>query len=149
MRDIDKELFAAAKSGGADAVAELLARGANAKVADFMGVTPLMVAVLRDHVRCVELLLPVSDAKAVDEEDASALIYVSQHMRLDCAKALVAASDVDQRDAEGRTAMDHAKGWGDVELLGLLEACRLAQMEAKELASAAHASGHATPASRL
>ena len=109
----------------------------------------MMVAVLRDHVRCVELLLPVSDAKAFDQEGASALIYASQHMRLDCAKALVAASDVDHRDGEGWTAMDYAKGCGDVELLGLLEACRLAQAEANELASAAPSSGHAMLASRL
>ena len=149
MRDIDKALFAAAKAGSADAMADLLTQGANAKAADFMNVTPLMVAVLRDHVRCVEALLPFSDANAVDGEGASALIYAAQHMRLDCAKALVAASDLDRKDAGGRTAMDHSRACGDVELLALLEACSLAQREAKELARAAPLSHHADAPSRL
>ena len=149
MQDIDKKLFSAARDGDAGAVARLLAGGANARALGPLGSTALMVATLKDHPRCVEALLPFSDAKAVDEEGATALIYAAQHMRLDCAKALVAASDVDHRDADGFTAMDHARGWGDAELLGLMESCRLAQSEARELAHAASDAGHSAAASRL
>lgn len=149
MQDIDKKLFSAARDGDAGAVARLLAEGANARAAGPMGATPLMVATLRDHPRCVQALLPFSDAKAADEEGATALIYAAQHRRLDCARALVVASDVDQRDAEGFTAMDHARGWGDAELLGLMESCRLAQLEARELAGAAASRGDSVSSTRL
>lgn len=149
MQDIDRQLFAAAKNGDANAVARLIRLGAHAKTADFMGVTPLMIATLRDHPGCVEALLPFSDAKAVDGEGATALIYASQHQRLDCAKLLVSASDMDRRDAEGLTATDHARAWGDMELLSLLESHRLAQLEARLLADAAPIGGPSTAASRL
>lgn len=149
MQDIDKQLFAAAKGGVICEVVGLLRQGADAKAADFMGVTPLMVAALKNHSACVRALLPFSDARAVDEEGATALIYACQHMRLECAKELVAASVVDHRGADGLTAADHARGWGDAELLGLLESYRLAQLEARELAHVAPVGAGAVSASRL
>ena len=149
MQDIDRQLFAAAKDGDADSVAWLIRLGANAKAADFMGVTPLMIATLRDYPGCVEALLPFSDAMAVDGQGATALIYASQHQRLDCAKLLVSARDMERREAEGLTAMDHTRAWGDMELLSLLESLRLAQLEARLLADAAPVGGPSTAASRL
>ena len=108
-----------------------------------------MVATLKDHPACVEALLPHSDVRAVDGDGASALIYACQHMRLACAKVLVVTSDFEQTDSDGLRAIDHAKGWGDTELFGLLESCRLAQREARELAEAASAGGQSTSPSRL
>ncbi|MES2149906.1 MAG: ankyrin repeat domain-containing protein [Pseudomonadota bacterium] len=147
MRDIDKQLFSAAKLGGVDDVVELLKGGANANATDFMGMTPLMAATLKDHVGCVEALLPSSDARAVDEDGCSALIYACQHMRLDCAKALLPVSDVDRKAADGRGAIDHATGWGDAELVGLIKSYQLAQSEARELSrlDASSVPGSASP----
>lgn len=149
MRDIDRRLFDAAKQGAADQVASLLAEGADAKAADFGGVTALMFATLKDQPACVRVLLPSSDPKAVDGERCSALIYACQHMRLECAKLLAADSDMRQRDFEGRCATDHAEGWGDAEMLTFLAACSLAQCEARELARQTFAAGANATTPRL
>lgn len=149
MREIDRKLFKSAAKGDVDELAALLKNGASAKAADDMGVTPLMVAALKDHVDCVRTLLPSSDAKAVDAEGASAFVYACQHMRLDCAKALAAASDMERKDADGLTAMDHARGWGDAELISFLDSYRLAKREAREVAEAASSGGQSVSCSRL
>ena len=127
-------IFAAAKA--ADKISEYM-----------LGLERQMAATLKDHVGCVEALLPSGDARAVDEDGGSALIYACQHMRLDCAKALLPVSDVDRKAADGRGAIHHATGWGDAELVCLIKSYQLAQSEAGELSclGASSVPGSASP----
>ena len=122
MRDIDRQLVAAAKCCSTGDVVSLIAAGADAKLRDADGATLLMTAIRNRHAACFAALLPHSDPRAVDVHGCSALIHACRRSALDCASALVPLSDVDHRDHGGRTALDHAEASGYTALVNLLRA---------------------------
>lgn len=150
MQEIDRNLFKAARKGQADELVKLLGLGANAKAADVRRATPLMVAAMSGHSVCIQVLLPFSDPLVVDEEGCTALIYACQHRRLDCAMALIGVSDVDRKDYEGLSALDHASLGSDTELLGFIQSFMKARWDADELETATpHGSDGSHSVSRL
>jgi uncharacterized protein len=105
-------LGAAVEAGRADCVEALLRWAARApgrlerldpNLKDKRGETPLMDAAERGFWRCVELLAPVSDVKALsDETEESALIFAAKKGHEKCVRPLLASSDLDlARGSEG------------------------------------------------
>jgi ankyrin repeat protein len=88
----------AATEGFSEAVAFLLARGANANVQEALGNTPLMEAILHKHTRCAELLLPHSDLSLTNKQGRNAFHICVQTASEECFKLLLPrVADVDVR----------------------------------------------------
>jgi ankyrin repeat protein len=77
QKNLDEDLFFAAKEGRLSEIERLLAVGANAKTADFFGHTPLMEACMKGSLECVERLIPVSDVRHQSGFGVSALAIAS------------------------------------------------------------------------
>jgi len=82
----------------------LVEAGANAGHADNYGTTPLMRAARRSRA-IVDLLLPHSDANAVDNEGCNALMAAIDAEDADNVEALCPATDLDARNKKGATAL--------------------------------------------
>jgi ankyrin repeat protein len=91
--------------------------------ADHQGETPLIAAAQSGLSECVELLLPLSDAKHVRQIDGrTALIAAATVDSADCVRLLLARSDLLAADDDGMTALHWAAASSDenVECLDLL-----------------------------
>jgi ankyrin repeat protein len=63
--------------------------------------------------QAANILLPVSDPKAVDDRCRTALMHAVLDNRPGVAAVLVGASNVNAESEEGATALDYALGFGD------------------------------------
>ena len=87
--DMDSRLALACLLGRFDAVAHWIARGADPQQRDDLtGFTPLMSAAMSGDLRCIELLLPLSDMSAVDASGNDAHAFAARapnpHEALSC-----------------------------------------------------------------
>ena len=98
-------ILRAALKAGAEHANLLLAAGANAAVPDSDGATPLMASARRGDFALVNLLLPLSDAKAVDKRGESALFHALKIRDPETVKALAASSDFDAANKAGLTPL--------------------------------------------
>ena len=109
--DIGTALLAASAGGHSQIVQLLLEGGADAMGSE--DVTPLMMASLRGHDVVVQLLLAHGadvDSKE-DEAGMTALLVASQSGRAEIVRLLlVGGADVELRSADGRSALDVARG---------------------------------------
>lgn len=145
-------LSAAAEAGQEACVALLAGRGA--RMAGRFQRTPLILAALGDHARCVELLLPHSDPDARDVFGQSALTAAVSQWKFQSAASLLRACDADLKNGWGASALEMA---ANPQLVGNLvsqgavgdRARFLAELEAhallKEVAASARA-GEPEPA---
>jgi len=108
----------AASSGAVSAVEWLLERGANPADRDALGRTPLMHAAIAGQTACVNALLPVSEANAIDDNGLSALSLCleAQWDAAECALAIARAGvhcpdfakTLESRDVHGLTPLMQA-----------------------------------------
>jgi len=101
-------------------VGGLLNCGANPMEPSAEGTTPLMAAAARGDLKSVELLLPASDAKAVDNKGFTALIHAARFGQDDCARALIPSSDTRAKDNLGNVALVWAARFGSAECVTAL-----------------------------
>jgi len=69
--------------------------------------TPLMIACIRGHTECVQLLLPFSDPKAIDFSRSTPLMIAARagHDSVLLETDLMSRSDFNAKDREGNTAL--------------------------------------------
>jgi ankyrin repeat protein len=96
--------------------------------------TALMVAATKGRAECVRLLLAAgADAKAKDSGKLDALIHAVRWGTLECATALIGASDLGSKDNDGDTALSLAVcSKSDEEALPFVEALLAAGADAAE-----------------
>lgn len=118
-------LWLAASFGQLEALHILIKAGADVDVTNGAGVAPLHVAIEGGHAGAVGALLvrgkanPNSQWVASRRTPAMTAVIAGNSASL---KLLIAANaNLDRKDAEGKTAMDHALIRGDVEVIALLE----------------------------
>jgi len=100
----------------------LLACGADPTIADEHGNTALMSAAYSrvENEECVRLLLPLSDAKAVNCIGRTALMFAASVSKPESVRALLPHSDAKAADGDGQTALMSAAANDDAISLGLL-----------------------------
>ncbi len=105
--DPDDEAFAA------DAIAQLVAAGADVSVRDHRERTPLALATFRGNAVAVEALLAAgADPDARSEDGDTPLILAARQGYLQAAVALLeAGADRDATNDDGRTALDLARSY--------------------------------------
>ena len=95
-------LHEAAKGGFVACVRLLLAAGASAHAVDFLGFTPLMMAVARRRTECVRVLVPVSDLRIFSRQGFQALHICAISGDVECLALLLPHTrDVDARTVVG------------------------------------------------
>jgi len=98
-------LATAAFKGHCDAVSLLLERGADTNSIDCLGNTALADAVVCKHIRCVELLLPLTDLGITNKQGLNAFHESVGAASYDCFKLLLPRmADVDVRTVAGMNA---------------------------------------------
>lgn len=121
MKSVNKKLIVSAEEGLEFEVEALLQKpGCNALIPGVFGMTVLMRAASKGHEACVRLLLPVSDAGAMDEEKITALMWAARGGHKACVELLIPASDTSAQDASGLTALMGAAGRGYAACVQLL-----------------------------
>lgn len=113
-------LYCAVYGGHAETTDSLLDEGWDPNVADEGGVTPLMVAVMRNpSLEIVEKLLErKAEVNAASARGTTALMAAARAGRLDIVKALLqAGADVLSKDQSGRTVIQHASKHPEVRKL--------------------------------
>jgi ankyrin repeat protein len=148
MARLESELFFAACEGREDLAEALVRQGALGRHRGWLrDSTPLHEAAIRDNARMAEILLPVSDAKAVDSGGKSALMLAAGEDALACLRLLLPWSDPDAVDSEGVDALAIAAGRGAAKcvqaLLGVSDAQRRDKAGKTPLMRAAWAEGAA------
>ena len=89
MKPEDGALLAAARTGHASTVKDVIASGANVNVKDEHGNTPLLEAARNGHDDVVRALLAAgADAKAKNEDGKTALMLALQNSHEDAVRAL-------------------------------------------------------------
>ena len=95
----------ATRKNDVDLVTQLLANGADAKAANSMGQTALMIAAEHGSTQMVEILLPGSDAKASTKSGYTALIYAAESGSNKMVEILLPKSDAKATQTNGYTAL--------------------------------------------
>jgi ankyrin repeat protein len=115
-------LMAAAYSGEAAIVEELLARGADAAAADRLGKTAMVYAAGQGHAAVVRALLSHgTDVNAVYRNELTALMWAAGFGRDEALRALLeAGARTDLRDNRGKTAAQIAREAGYATMAELL-----------------------------
>jgi ankyrin repeat protein len=110
------DLSEAVKSGDADLVRAHLEAGADPDEPQFLGLTPLMRAAVRNDVAIVTLLLGAgADLNAVAPEGLTAAHVAAEADAADSLEALVAAgADLGALSSNGMNALHHAADLGSV-----------------------------------
>jgi ankyrin repeat protein len=110
------DLSEAVRSGDADLVRAHLEAGANPDEPQFLGLTPLMRAAVRNDVAIVTLLLGAgADLNAVAPEGLTAAHVAAEADAADSLEALVAAgADLGALSSNGMNALHHAADLGSV-----------------------------------
>lgn len=112
-------LHKAAESGSAETLAVLLAAGADAARADFLGYDALMIAAQAGHAALIApLILAGADPKARGPGRQSALMLAAERGRLAELRALAeAGAKLDLKDASGLTPLMHAAQRCDIAMV--------------------------------
>ena len=146
MAAINERLREAARDGSEAELKSLLRNpGCNALSKTGHGLTALMCAALFGHEACIQLLLPLSDARAKNKDGHTALIQAAWFGSEACVRVLLPVSDVLGKDKAGRTASSWAKKEGHESLAKFIDAYALSQAEQ---ASIEGAISSATPRKR-
>jgi uncharacterized protein len=96
MKQEDAALLAAARTGHAGTVRDMIAAGANVNVKDEHGNTPLIEAARNGHDDVVRALLAAgADAKARNDDRKTALMLAAQNSHEDAVRALREAGAVE------------------------------------------------------
>ena len=116
-------LMASAFTGAADAVEDLLDRGADLEARDESGYTALMYAANAGELPSAERLLERgADVDARDAQGSTPLMFAAQHGHDDIVRRLLDdGADVHVRGDHGRTALDFAHDHGHGTTARLLE----------------------------
>lgn len=118
--DLGQKLLCAAAFGRLGELRALLGAGADARVSDRMGMTPLMLAAAKGWIGCVNALLPHSDPAASDLDGRRALAYACMGGHAHCAAALAPSSDAKAACLHGSTALMEASRTGSLECVRTL-----------------------------
>jgi ankyrin repeat protein len=134
--DQAKLIHRAAAFGRSGCLKLLLDAGANLKAAPDMAAWALSAACQRGHHDCAALLLAAgADPNAAREPVMSPLKRAALSGSLACARLLVGAgADLDETDALGKTALDHALETRHAELARFLDGAAKARAERVEIA---------------
>ena len=110
-------LIDAAHEGDAQAVRDLLRRGADVEARDSFGRTALLWAAIKGHTDVINIFLEINaDVNAKGENDKTALIHASARGQTDIIRALLlGGADVNMGDRFGRTPLLWAAIKGNVE----------------------------------
>lgn len=115
MGKLNEELRAAACSGDAERVIELLRHGASASSGNRMEQNALHLAAMNGHAKCCGILARACDPNAGCFYRKTALIYAAEHGSAECVRVLLPASDALKQAREGHTALTVAIREGNVE----------------------------------
>jgi len=113
-------LMLAADNGWAEMVKRLLPHSDANAHRDSLGRNALMQALSRDYWRCAELLIPVSDMAAQDNDGLTALMMAAQFSGEQAVKAILPLSDPLTIDWNGRNALMVAASAGKMKNMELL-----------------------------
>lgn len=129
-------LVAAAESGDADAVARLLAGGADVNLADGDGWTPLIAASANGNARLVTTLLAVPGVhvNATNDDEETALVRAAASGSVEAVSALLGTEGlaVNASTRHGKTALIIAAGVGDGPMTAALLASPLVDVNAAD-----------------
>lgn len=116
-------LILAVYNDKAEAVAFLLAEGADPDLADLSGNTALMGACFRGYAGSVEKLIASgADINKQNYNGATALIFAATFGHENIAKILMASgADKTKRDNRGKTALDHAEMQENQAMISILK----------------------------
>lgn len=96
MKQEDAGLLAAARTGHANTVKDMIAAGANVNVKDEHGNTPLLEAARNGHDDVVRALLAAgADMKVRNDDNKTALMLALQNSHEDAVRALREAGEVE------------------------------------------------------
>ena len=118
------ELHFAARLGLLSTLKRLLERQYGVDSKDYMGQTPLTLAVIEDHVEMVKFLVDQDNALAKSRDDSgrTPLSYAALHGHTEIVKLLIARGDViaDSKDKYNHTPLLYAALYGYTEIVKLL-----------------------------
>ena len=113
MKNVNDDLREATENGNEALIKTLLLETqCNPKDADSRGRTALMYAAENGHMSCVQLLLPVSDVLAKDEDGLTALICAAANGNTSCLDLLLLVGDALAKDRDGWSALMCATTYG-------------------------------------
>jgi thiol-disulfide isomerase/thioredoxin len=135
-------LMHAATKGDADAIRDLMGRGAQVNAQDDKGWTPLMLAAHKGHDSAVRaLIIKGANPNIKTGKGTTALMVAAGKGHTDAVEILLdAGADRQAKDADGKTALDYATEKGSATTIQLLQKTAAANTPSK---SAAKPSGPA------
>ena len=113
-------LMAAVRSGNVNLVRFLLENGAATNLVDGSEQTALIIAAKGNNKKIVELLVPVSDAKATTRDGYTALMAASNGGNEEIFKLLLPLSHAKATTEDGKTALMEAAKGGNEEIVKFL-----------------------------
>ena len=106
MKNVNDDLRESAKEGHAERVSALLLHAkCDPMSQNESGFTTLMLAAGSGHTACLQLLLPVSNAKTTTEDGITALMWAAANGQATCLKLLLPVNDASSQDKRGMTAL--------------------------------------------
>ncbi|XP_048255146.1 serine/threonine-protein phosphatase 6 regulatory ankyrin repeat subunit B-like [Haliotis rufescens] len=114
-------IHVACRTNNAGVIRLLFDAGGDVNARDYLGETPLHVAVKSSSVECLNILLEANAMVDVVNADKQTPLICSNQTHTDIVKALVeAGSDINHADRNGRTGMHIAAKCGDVDTVRYL-----------------------------
>ena len=121
MTEVNKRLREAAANGSETELKALLReRNCDTSSTSETGMTALMWGAWFGHEKCVQVLMPKSDALALDHTGMTVLIHAAWFGHEKCVRLLLPVSDALGKDESGLTALMRAARGGHEECVRLL-----------------------------
>lgn len=120
LRAIDRQLLEDAASRDADVLKTLLSQGANARIQNEDGVTPLMIAASSGKISCIDVLAPTSNFDDEDFDGWTALCFAVASGETASVDKLLALGARKGVLFAGKSLLMLASERGSVEMLRLL-----------------------------
>jgi uncharacterized protein len=121
---LNSKLLRACSEGDLEDAKHLIASGADVKIKNIFGWTPLIVASYRGHIETAKLLIEAgADVNATEKQEQTALMLSSSKKgNTEIVKTLIeAGADVNAKDKYSKTALDYAIKYDHKEIADLIK----------------------------